>query len=148
MCAGNRILITERQKKRAQSKPESVTADENKIFNYKDYLLEHIVAEKIEPRSMDKLDDNIAVAMRKMKKVYEITQDLPQVDCRICGYQSCKALAESVVNNEADVRQCLFVQRILEQTDKMTYSEVLKMTREIWGDKKVDKDSIKHLDLE
>jgi len=148
LCAGNRFLITERQKKRAQSKPESVTADENKIFNYKDYLLEHIVAEKIEPRSMDKLDDNIAVAMRKMKKVYEITQDLPQVDCRICGYQSCKALAESVVNNEADVRQCLFVQRILEQTDKMTYSEVLKMTREIWGDKKVDKDSIKHLDLE
>lgn len=148
LCAGNRFLITERQKKRAQSKPKMVTPEENKIHYYRDYLLEHIEAEKIEPRSMDKLDDNITIAMRKMKKVFELTQDLPQVDCRICGYQSCKALAEAIVNNEADIRQCLFVQRILEQTDKMTFGEVMKITRKIWGDRKIDKDSIKDLNLE
>ena len=103
---------------------------------------------EVQPRSMDKLDDNVAIAMRKMKKVFEITNDLPKVDCRICGYQTCKALAEAVVNDKADIRQCVFVQRILEQTDKLTPQEALKITKQIWGETKLDKNSIKHLDLE
>ena len=97
---------------------------------------------------MDKLDDNIAVAMRKMKRSFEINEDLPQVDSRICGYQTCKAFSEAIVNNEADVRQCIFVQRILEQTDKLTTPEALKLMRKVWGEKKIEKHSIKHLDLE
>ena len=149
LCAGNRFLIAERQRKRAKQRPVTVTPTENNLLNFKDFLNENInVDGKVEPRSMDKLDDNISIAMRKMKKVFEITNDLPQVDCRICGYQTCKALAEAVVNNEADVRQCIFVQRILEQTDKLTTAEALKITKKVWGEVKVDKDSIKALDLE
>ncbi|MCQ2263803.1 MAG: ferredoxin, partial [Bacteroidales bacterium] len=93
-------------------------------------------------------DDNISIAMRKMKKVFEISNSLPQVDCRICGYQTCMALAEAVVNNKADIRQCIFVQRILEQTDKLTTAEALKITKRLWGEAKLDKDSIKTLDME
>ena len=148
LCAGNRFLIAERQRKRAKQRPKTVTPQENNILNYKDYLKENLAVGEVQPRSMDKLDDNISVAMRKMKKVFEITNDLPQVDCRICGYQTCKALAEAVVNNKADIRQCIFVQRILEQTDKLTTAEALKITKKVWGEVKVDKDSIKHLDLE
>ena len=148
LCAGNRFLIAERQRKRAKQRPKTVTPQENNILNYKDYLKDNMAVGKVQPRSMDKLDDNISVAMRKMKKVFEITNDLPKVDCRICGYQTCKALAEAVVNNQADIRQCIFVQRILEQTDKLTTAEALKITKKVWGEVKVDKDSIKHLDLE
>ena len=148
LCAGNRFLIAERQRKRAKQRPKTVTPQENNILNYKDYLKENLAVGEVQPRSMDKLDDNISVAMRKMKKVFEITNDLPKVDCRICGYQTCKALAEAVVNNQADIRQCIFVQRILEQTDKLTTAEALKITKKVWGEVKVDKDSIKHLDLE
>ena len=148
LCAGNRFLIAERQRKRAKQRPKAVTPQENNILNYKDYLKDNMAVGEVQPRSMDKLDDNISIAMRKMKKVFEITNDLPQVDCRICGYQTCKALAEAVVNNKADIRQCFFVQRILEQTDKLTTAEALKITKKVWGEVKVDKDSIKHLDLE
>lgn len=148
LCAGNRFLIAERQRKRAKQRPKTVTPQENNILNYKDYLKDNMAVGEVQPRSMDKLDDNISVAMRKMKKVFEITNDLPKVDCRICGYQTCKALAEAVVNNQADIRQCIFVQRILEQTDKLTTAEALKITKKVWGEVKVDKNSIKHLDLE
>ena len=148
LCAGNRFLIEDRQKKRAQGKPKTVTPEENKLLNYFPYLRENLKVGKVAPRSMDKLDDNIAVAMRKMKRSFEINEDLPQVDCRICGYQTCKAFSEAIVNNEADVRQCIFVQRILEQTDKLTTPEALKLMRQVWGEKKIEKHSIKHLDLE
>ena len=148
LCAGNRFLIAERQKKRAKKRPKIVTPQENNLLNYKEFLRENMTVGEVQPRSMDKLDDNISIAMRKMKKVFEITNDLPQVDCRICGYQTCKALAEAVVNNVADIRQCIFIQRILEQTDKLTTAEALKITKKVWGEVKLDKDSIKHLDLE
>lgn len=148
LCAGNRFLIAERQKKRAKTRPKTVTPEENNVLNYKQYLRDNNKLSEVQPRSMDKLDDDISVAMRKMKKVFEINNDLPQVDCRICGYQTCKALAEAVVNNEADIKQCVFVQRILEQTDKMTTAEALSYGKKVWGESKLDKYSIKNLNLE
>lgn len=148
LCAGNRFLIAERQKKRAKARPKIVTPEENNLLNYREYLKENNHLSEVLPRSMDKLDDDIAVAMRKMKKVFEINNNLPQVDCRICGYQTCKALAEAVVNNESDIKQCVFVQRILEQTDKMTTAEALALGKKVWGESKLDKYSIKNLNLE
>ena len=147
LCAGNRFLIAEREKKRAEQHTNDITPEENNLLNFKEYLRENMTVGEVQPRSMDKLDDNVAIAMRKMKKVFEITNDLPKVDCRICGYQTCKALAEAVVNDKADLRQCVFVQRILEQTDKLTPQEALKITKQVWGETKLDKNSIKTLDL-
>ncbi len=148
LCAGNRFLAAERQRKRAKKRPKVVTPQENNLLNFKEFLLDNLSVGEVQPRPMDKLDDNISIAMRKMKKVFEISNSLPQVDCRICGYQTCMALAEAVVNNKADIRQCIFVQRILEQTDKLTTAEALKITKRIWGEAKLDKDSIKTLDME
>ena len=89
------------------------------------------------------------VPIKDALEVYPMDAEFPsQVDCRICGYQTCKAFSEAIVNNEADVRQCIFVQRILEQTDKLTTPEALKLMRKVWGEKKIEKHSIKHLDLE
>ena len=116
-------------------------------LEYREYLKDNISVGKVMPRSMDKLDDDMAVAMRKMKRSFELNRRLPQVDCRICGFKSCQALTDAVVNGKADIRQCIFVQRILEQTDKMTTSEAIRIGREIWGDKKLDKDSLKGLDI-
>ena len=86
LCAGNRFLIAERQRKRAKQRPKTVTPQENNILNYKDYLKDNMAVGEVQPRSMDKLDDNISVAMRKMKKVFEITNDLPKVDCRMLAH--------------------------------------------------------------
>ena len=147
LCAANRFLVAERQKKRAAQKSENVTVEENRLLGYREYLKERISVGEVKPRSMDKLDDDMAVAMRKMKRSFELNRRLPQVDCRICGYKSCQALTDAVVNNKADIRQCIFVQRILEQTDKMTTAEAIRIERGIWGDQKLDKDSMKGLDI-
>lgn len=147
LCAGNRFLMVERQRKRMQKCSEEVDNEDNDLLNYEGFLSENHKVGNVEPRSMDKMDDNMAVAMQKMKKAFEINQNLPQVDCRICGYQSCKALSEAVVNGKAEVTQCVFVQRVLEQSDKMSAPEALKIATKIWGTKKTDPAIAKNLNL-
>jgi Na+-translocating ferredoxin:NAD+ oxidoreductase RNF subunit RnfB len=90
----------------------------------------------------------MAIAMRKMKQAFELNAELPQVDCRICGYQTCKALADAIVRGDADLKQCIFIQRMLEQTDKLTTAEALKIMKSIWGEKKVDINLTRRLNLE
>lgn len=148
LCPGNRFLITERQKKRALKCSYRVSKKENELLKYKDFLIENIKVGKVLPRSMDKLDNDISIAMRKMKKSFELCEYLPQVDCRICGYKTCKDLSDAVVKNEADIKQCIFIQRILEQTDKLTPEEALKINKKVWGEKKFDKNTLKGMNME
>lgn len=147
LCAGNRFLTVERQRKRMQDCSNEKNCEDNDLLKYTDYLHARQLVGKVEPRSMDKMDDNMAVAMQKMKRSFEINQNLPQVDCRFCGYQSCKALADAVVNGKAEVTQCIFVQRVLERSDKMSTREALKIAIRIWGRKKTDPAIAKNLNL-
>ncbi len=148
LTANNRFLMTERQRKRMQKSPDEVDAEDNDLLNYTDYLAQHKrVLGHVEPRSMDKMDDDLATAMQKMKRAFEINQNLPQVDCRICGYQSCKNLSEAVVKGDAEVEQCIFIQRILEHCDKMDISESMKVMTKIWGTKKTSSSIAKNLNL-
>lgn len=148
LTANNRFLMTERQRKRMQKSPDEVDAEDNDLLNYTDYLAQHKrVLGHVEPRSMDKMDDDLATAMQKMKRAFEINQNLPQVDCRICGYQSCKNLSEAVVKGDAEMEQCIFIQRILEHCDKMDISESMKVMTKIWGTKKTSSSIAKNLNL-
>ena len=90
------------------------------------------------PQSMDKLDNDIGEAMKKMRRAMVVNDSLPQVDCRICGYQTCKMFAEAVVNDRADVNQCLFVRIDLERKNQMTKEESLSIMKKVWGEKKMD----------
>ena len=92
---------------------------------------------------MMKLDDQVAGAMVKMKKIYELNRQLPQVDCGICGSPTCKALAEDIVQNNATIKQCIFVQKILEQNEKLDVLESVQIMQSIWSDKKMDKNGLK-----
>jgi len=96
---------------------------------------------------MDKMDDNMAVAMQKMKRAFEINQNLPQVDCHLCGYPSCKALADAVVNDKAQIQQCIFVQRAMEHYDLLTPKEAHDISAKVWGSKKTDPSIAKNLNL-
>jgi Na+-translocating ferredoxin:NAD+ oxidoreductase RNF subunit RnfB len=85
----------------------------------------------------------MAEAMIKMKRIYELNRVLPQVDCGICGSPTCKSLSEDVVQNQASIKQCIFVQKILEQNDKMEISESVEIMKSIWSDNKLDQNSLK-----
>lgn len=147
LCPGNRFLTVDRLRKRARAlsavKPISDHREEHYTQGLFTHLQNNMELGKIQPRSMMKLDDQVMQAMIKMKRIYELNSVLPQVDCGICGSPSCKALSEDIVQHNAHLRQCIFVQRILEQNDQMDPAESMKIMAGIWSDQKLDKNKLK-----
>lgn len=142
LCAGNRFMVSSRQRNRADASPETLTDAENVLLQYEDYLTENLYVPEVKPRSMLKLDNDMAKAMVKMKRINELIQVLPKVDCRICGYASCQALAEAIVKDKAQLKQCIFIQRVLERDEVLTFEESILLMKKIWGDIKADKNTI------
>ncbi len=154
-CAGgiltssNRFYTVERMRKRsARSKKRELErhyryANPGPIVKYKDFLLQHISLEKVQPRSIDKLDENIAEAMRKMKEVQQLMEKLPYVDCGLCGSPSCSTLAEDVVQGHASVEQCIYIQKRMENEGTLPADESLRIMKKIWGNDKFSNNSSK-----
>lgn len=139
LCASNRFIVAERQEKRAElgNSIDSGTRSLD-IDKYRDYLNQNIRAGQILPRSMDKLDDDISVAMKKMKKALSIYEGLPKVDCKICGYKSCRVFSEVVASGKADLKQCVFVRIELERSGDLAVEESLEIMKKVWGEKKLN----------
>lgn len=55
-----------------------------------------------------KLGDDITTAIDKMRRLEEILQELPGINCGSCGAPNCRALAEDIVNGEARITDCIF----------------------------------------
>lgn len=140
-CAGgvllstNRFLVAERL--RAYSPEINSDASRKEGINaYTDYLLKRIWIQKINPRSMMKLDENMEEAMRKMDKSRQMLKCLPMTDCGACGAPNCQAFATDIAQGEADIRQCIFIQKNREQTGELTPDKSLEMLKSIWGNEK------------
>ncbi len=141
LTSGNRFFTVERLRKRAEEAArgnDSVIYDTTGdcISDHSDYLNEHLKVTQIKPRAMDKLDEDMEQAMHKMRKVQEIMKDLPYVDCGICGSPTCNSLAEDIVQGEADVNQCIYVQKRWEQEGKLQPKESMEILKRIWGEDK------------
>lgn len=54
------------------------------------------------------LDDDMVAAMEKMKRMLEITDTLPGLDCGSCGAPTCRALAEDIVRGYAAKNACIY----------------------------------------
>jgi iron only hydrogenase large subunit-like protein len=140
-CAGgvlvsaNRFLVTERLKAHNQDGTTESAASDS-IHNYTDYLLRRINIQEITPRSMLSLDDNMEEALRKMDKASQMLRCLPLTDCGACGSPNCQAFANDIALGEADIRQCIFIQKNREQTGELTPDESLDMMKSIWGTEK------------
>jgi hypothetical protein len=149
LCAGNKFLTTERANRRANEVDDS-EMDKEEFEHYAPYIEDNVLIQgKILPRSILKLDDNMAEAMKKMKRIHEINNILPQVDCGICGSPSCQAFAEDIVQKKGiDIKRCIFVQKILEQNDKLDIAETIELMIKTWGIGKLDKDLMKELNNE
>lgn len=146
LCPSNRFLAAEKLHKRAMFCEKNIlSSDDQKseIFSSKEFLHENSSISPIEARSIMKLDDKIPEAMSKMKRMFEINRMLPQVDCGICGNPSCQSFAEDIVQNNANIKQCVFVQKILEQNEKLDITESVDIMRSIWGFKKLDRNGLR-----
>lgn len=140
LTSGNRFFTVERLTKKAKSIEKSNHLQEKDIHSAKQYLLNHINLSKVAPRNMEILDEDMSIAMKKMKRVQELMKILPTVDCGLCGSPSCRALAEDIVQEKASLKQCIYIQKIMEQNGHLGALESMEIMKEIWGEEKFEKE--------
>jgi len=95
-----RKLVANAKEKNAQTPQQSVPAS---VLNKYDLRLDV----PIEPNGAMKLDDDISIAMQKLKRMNEIIADLPGYDCGSCGSPTCRAFAEDIVLGYAKEMECI-----------------------------------------
>lgn len=57
------------------------------------------------------LDKDLGVAIKKMEKIEEIITTLPGLDCGACGSPTCRSLAEDIVQEQAQLTDCIILLR-------------------------------------
>ena len=142
LATGNRFLTVERlhnRSNKAREKELKKPVFQNPVLQYQEYLTQKLAVDKIRPRSMMKLDDDMIEAMKKVKKVHDLMIFLPQVDCGSCGCPTCSSLAEDVAQGKSTISKCIFVQQTLEDRSIFTHDEVVRTLKEVWGSDKFNR---------
>lgn len=117
LCVENNFVANSRIKRMTSSM-------EDKAASVKDK--ENLFWDKgIDARPFSPLDEDMAVAMRKMEAMNEIYARLPHLDCGSCGAPTCKALAEDIVRGKANETDCIFKlrERVAELAKEMAELE-------------------------
>ena len=142
LLSENRFLIGERLKDRAEKYKECKKIDNRNIIGkYRNFLNKNIKIESpIQERSMHKLDDDMQMAMTKMQRLNQLMKYLPQIDCGACGAPRCKDLARDIVQENAKITQCVFLQKYLGKKNNISHQDLLKNVENIWGEKRFDMD--------
>lgn len=142
LTCGNRFLINERMMQRARKLAERERSGETtrrkEIFNEEKYLMENSSVGRVLPRSMMKLDEDTTIAFQKLTKIRELEAKLSHTDCNVCGAPSCHALAEDIACNNAELSDCVFMQRNLEVRKGMTTDDSIDRMKKIWGEEKLN----------
>ena len=68
--------------------------------------------DEVLPRDAIKLDDDMAVAMKKMTTMNEIIERLPGYDCGSCGSPTCRTFAEDIVRGYCNEMDCIHIARV------------------------------------
>ena len=132
LTTGNRFLTVERLHKRSESTQKGAEGP-SKFLSYMEYLKNQVSIGEIKPRSMMKLDEDMAKAMKKMERSNRLMCFLPGIDCGSCGAPSCQALAEDIVQGKAAISHCIFLQKTMEQTRKLHPDHSFRIMEKIWG---------------
>jgi len=86
---------------------EEFSQDENKIKTlYRSGYFS--LDEELDSYPIQPLDQDLAKSIRKMKKKEEIFQELPQLNCGLCGSPTCMTFAEDVIRGTALITDCMF----------------------------------------
>lgn len=104
----NPFITRNRMKALARGLPDSNASEEEikaHIELYNNGLIR--LSEKIEPKAILRLDDDITKSMRKMEMIKEMLRYLPGIDCGVCGAPTCRAFAEDIVKGENQKAICI-----------------------------------------
>jgi ArsR family metal-binding transcriptional regulator len=64
-----------------------------------------------EYESVSRLDSDRVKAMSLMKEILMLDNKLPGFDCGACGSPTCRAFAEDVIKERAELSDCVFLER-------------------------------------
>jgi len=103
----NQFVAKNRNRRIANSQPRTDLEHDSHILKYVNSPLIRYDKE-FEPRSVMRLSDDMAEAMRMMDRMEEINRSLPGLDCGSCGSPSCRTLAEDIVRGQAVEMDCIF----------------------------------------
>lgn len=129
LISGNRFLTVERLNNRA-GKAVSAKGTHKLTGGYSEawYGLNEIPA-----RPVMALDPDRGKAIGKMQKVEELLKVLPGIDCAACGSPSCRALAEDIVQERAELSWCVFLQEQYIRDQRISVEEADEINAKIWG---------------
>jgi Na+-translocating ferredoxin:NAD+ oxidoreductase RNF subunit RnfB len=92
---------------------------------------------------MLKLAEDMDEAYRKMQRIRHLMCFLPAIDCGACGAPNCQGLAEDVVKGKAHLSNCIFIQRSMEKTRKLSNDHAIRIIEKVWGKDRLDKNCSK-----
>ncbi len=134
LTARNKFLTVNRLRQQITEKNEKHTETcFPPILSRQKQIAGNMKVNKVLPRSMMKLDDDINAAFKKMAEINEIMQKLPQVDCTMCGAPNCKSFANDIVQGQTTIEHCIFIQKKLEKKGKLTQNESAEKFNSVWG---------------
>ena len=139
LMTGNRFLTVERLRKLASEHARSEEDNDKKLTDRFINIRDHSYLGNIEPRNIEKLDEDMEVALKKMSRKRRMMCFLPGFDCGACGAPDCQTLAEDIVQGRAQISHCVFMQQQLVNQNLMSNEKAFKITGEIWGNERLEK---------
>jgi len=138
LLSGNRFLTVERLQKRSKRYLTAVSSDEL-CYNCA-AIKEQLKSGPIPPKYVFALDTDRKRTLEKIQKVDQILCQLPGIDCGACGAPNCHALAEDMVQGEAKMTDCVFLQNRYLNEDKMTLDKATRNLESTWGKNRFEAD--------
>jgi hypothetical protein len=139
LISGNRFLTVERLKNRAEEYQAREDDKERKLTDGFLDINEHGFLGDISPRPMSKLDEDFTAALKKMERQRRIMCFLPGFDCAGCGAPDCQTLSEDIVQGNAQISHCIFMQHQMIKQNVLSQNQAVRITENIWGEGRLEK---------
>jgi hypothetical protein len=137
LISGNRFLTVERLNKRSAEYEK--TESDFPGSTVKMDIGPECYFDKVMPRPIEKLDEDISKALRKMERKRRLMCFLPGFDCAACGAPDCQTLSEDIVQGKAQVSHCIFMQQMMIEQKKLSREHAKQITESIWGKERLQK---------
>ena len=139
LISGNRFLTVERLKNRAAEYRAREDDQSRKPAEGFLSVNEHGFLGNIGARPIGKLDEDISTALKKMERKRRLMCYLPGFDCAACGAPDCQTLAEDVVQGDAHISNCIFLQQQMTKQNLLSQEQAMRITGSIWGKERLEK---------
>jgi iron only hydrogenase large subunit-like protein len=138
LMTGNRFLTVERLRKLANEKNDE-NDDREKLSEGFINLKDHSFLGNMEPRNIEKLDTDLSEAVKKMERKRRLMCFLPGFDCAGCGAPDCQTLSEDIVQGNAQISHCIFMQQQMIKRNRLSQGQASRITDSIWGEDRLEK---------